>query len=220
MTAPLTLVSIHLCPYVQRAAIALAEKQVPFERQYVDLAERPDWFTAASPLGKVPLLIVGDEVLFESSVIVEYLEDTQPNPLHPDDALTKARHRAWMEFGSSILGDIWVIETTRDQTAFDAKVAAVREKFVRLEGVLRHGPYFAGSTFSVVDCVFAPVFRYFDVFDGIRNLEVFEGLPRVQAWRTALRERPSVAGAVVPHYADLLRAFLRRHGGIMSEGLR
>src|SRR5688500_11991503 len=73
--AMLTLVSFDLCPYVQRAAIALSEKGVPFARREVDLTNKPDWFKAISPLGKVPLLQVGDEVLFESAVIVEYLED-------------------------------------------------------------------------------------------------------------------------------------------------
>ena len=68
----LTLVSHHLCPYVQRAVIALTEKQVPFERIDVDLAAKPAWFTAISPLGKVPLLRVGDAtVIFESAVILE-----------------------------------------------------------------------------------------------------------------------------------------------------
>src|SRR5690606_14684875 len=63
----LTLVSHHLCPYVQRAVIALLEKGVPFERVYINLDEKPAWFRQISPLGKVPLLKVGDEaVLFES----------------------------------------------------------------------------------------------------------------------------------------------------------
>jgi glutathione S-transferase len=219
MNPTLTLVSIHLCPYVQRAAIALLEKSVPFERRYVDLADRPDWFKQASLLGKVPLLFVGNEVLFESSVIVEYLEDTQPEPLHPVEPLLKARHRAWMEFGSSILSDIWTIETTKNQAAFDAKADSVREKITRLEGVLGEGPYFSGNSFCVVDCVFAPVFRYFDVFDEIRDLGIFEGLTKVQSWRLALSERPSVKAAVVPEYGELLRQFLRKHGGIMSEAL-
>ena len=64
------LVSHELCPYVQRAAIALAEKGVAFERADIDLAAKPDWFRAASPLGKVPLLLVdGGAVLFESAAI-------------------------------------------------------------------------------------------------------------------------------------------------------
>lgn len=83
----LVLVSHPLCPYVQRAAISLAEKGVPFERIDIDLADKPDWFKAISPLGKVPLLRVrqnGDEtIIFESAVILEFLEETQANPLPP-----------------------------------------------------------------------------------------------------------------------------------------
>ncbi len=215
MTA-LTLVSYDLCPYVQRAAIVLAEKEVPFQRINVDLANKPEWFKAISPTGKVPLLKVGDEVLFESSVIVEYLEDTQPNPLHPQVPLSKARHRAWMEFGSAILADFWTLETTSDEAAFRAKVKLLKEKFTMLENEMNTGPYFAGEKFSIVDAVFAPVFRYFDVFDRILDLGIFDGLPKVQTWRTALAARPSVANAVVPNFKDLLRKFLLKKKGYIA----
>src|ERR687887_2077602 len=86
----LKLVSHKLCPYVQRAVIALTEKNVPFERIDVDLADKPDWFKAVSPLGKTPVLIVGDTAIFESAVILEYLEETQAMPLHPADPLVRA----------------------------------------------------------------------------------------------------------------------------------
>ena len=213
--APLTLVSFDLCPYVQRAAIVLAEKDVPFERINVDLADKPGWFKEISPRGKVPLLKVGDEVLFESSAIVEYLEETHPKPLHPQAPLSRARHRGWMEFGSAILADIWIMETTPDETAFHAKAELLKEKFARIEDALA-GPYFAGEKFSIVDAVFAPVFRYFDVFDRILDLGVFDGLPKVQAWRKALAARPSVANAVVPDFKELLRNFLRRQKGYIA----
>ena len=72
----LTLISHKLCPYVQRVAIALAEKGVPFERIDIDLADKPDWFLNVSPLGKTPVLLAGDTAIFESAVILEYLEDT------------------------------------------------------------------------------------------------------------------------------------------------
>src|SRR3954469_14108316 len=81
MAAPLKLISHKLCPYVQRAVIALTEKGVAFERIDIDLANKPDWFLAISPLGKVPVLSVGTDggevALFESNVICEYIEDTQ-----------------------------------------------------------------------------------------------------------------------------------------------
>ena len=212
----LTLVSFDLCPYVQRAAIALAEKGVAFERRTVDLANRPDWFKSLSPLGKVPLLQVDGEVLFESAVIVEFLEDTQATPLHPAQPLARARHRAWMEFGSSILADIWTVETTPDATAFEIKCRLLREKFGRLEAELGAGPYFAGKRFSLVDAAFAPVFRYFDVFDRFVDLRAFEGLPKVQGWRQALAQRRSVREAVVDDYETKLEAFLRRQKSHLS----
>ncbi|MFM9976291.1 MAG: glutathione S-transferase family protein [Beijerinckiaceae bacterium] len=213
MSARVTLVSFDLCPYVQRASIVLAEKGVPFERIDVDLSDKPGWFKAMSPLGKVPLLKVGDEVLFESAVIVEYLEETRGRPLHPDDPLAKARHRAWMEFGSSILSDLWIVETTADKAAFEAKIQVLQDKFVRIENELGEGPYFAGAGFSIVDAVFAPVFRYFDVFDSFTDLAIFAATPKVRAWRKALAERESVKGAVVQDYQYRLRAFLRKHNG-------
>jgi glutathione S-transferase len=219
MSEPLTLVSFDLCPYVQRAAIVLAEKNVPFERIDVDLAAKPDWFKAISPLGKVPLLKVGDAVLFESAVIVEYLEETRAPALHPADPLRKAEDRAWMEFGSSILADIWVVETTKDEAALDQKLAVLKEKFARVEARLGAGPFFAGERFSIVDAVFAPVFRYFDVFDRIMDLGVFDGLPKVAAWRKALTARPSVRNAVVADYPERLLAFLRKHDGVIARGL-
>ena len=103
MTKKLTLISHLLCPYVQRAAIALAEKGVPFEKIYIDLNAKPDWFLKISPLGKVPLLKVeqddgSEAVLFESSVIAEYIEETEGEPrLHPDNALERARHRVGLD---------------------------------------------------------------------------------------------------------------------------
>jgi nitrite reductase/ring-hydroxylating ferredoxin subunit len=78
----ITLVSHHLCPYVQRVSIALSEKSVPFDRVYIDLSDKPDWFLELSPLGKTPVLKYGNNAIFESAVILEFLEETQPRPLH------------------------------------------------------------------------------------------------------------------------------------------
>lgn len=145
----LQLISHTLCPYVQRAVISLVEKGVTFERTYIDLANKPDWFLAVSPLGKTPVLLVDHVPIFESAVILEYLEETQPKPLHPDDALDRARHRAWIEFGSAVLNDIAGFYSASDEETFDKKIAALRDKFVRLESQLGARPYFTGERFSL-----------------------------------------------------------------------
>src|ERR1700733_10411564 len=102
MAVPLKLISHKLCPYVQRAVIALTEKGVAIERIDIDLGDKPEWFLKISPLGKTPVLMVGEAAIFESAVILEYLEDTHSPPLHPADPLDRADHRAWIEVTSSI----------------------------------------------------------------------------------------------------------------------
>ncbi len=217
MSSQLTLVSHPLCPYVQRAAIVLREKGVPFVRRDIDLADKPDWFLRISPLGKTPVLLAGDAPIFESAVICEYLDETEAPRLHPAAPLARAQHRAWMEFGSAVLNGIAAFYTAPDDTALAARAQDLRQRFTQLEAVLGAGPYFDAAGFSMVDAVFAPVFRYFDVFDTIDAFGMLDGLPKVDAWRRALAARPSVREAVGADYAQRLRAFLLGRGAALSR---
>jgi glutathione S-transferase len=217
MAAKLKLISHKLCPYVQRAVIALTEKGVPFERIDIDLANKPDWFVAISPLGKTPVLQVGDTAIFESAVILEYLEETQPKPLHPADSLARAEHRGWIEFGSAVLGHIAGFYAAPDEATFAAKTAQLEARFARLETRVAASPWFDGGEFSLVDAVFGPVFRYFDVFDSIADFGILAGKPKLARWRTALAARPSVRAAVSADYPVLLRDFLNRRNSWLSQ---
>jgi len=203
----LTLVSHKLCPYVQRAAIVLHEKGVPFERRWVDLANKPDWFRAISPLGKTPVLLAGDVPIFESAVICEYLDDTHEPKLHPRDALQRARHRAWMEFGSGVLNTIAAFYNAPDAQALEMRRAELRARFTQLDAEVV-GPYFGGADFGMVDAVFGPVFRYFDVFESLGESGFFDEAPNGRAWRRQLAARPSVQQAAVEDYAPRLVKFL------------
>ena len=216
MTGPLKLISHKLCPYVQRAVIALTEKGVAFERIDIDLANKPDWFLAISPLGKTPVLQVGDSAIFESAVILEYLEETQAKPLHPADPLKRAEHRGWIEFGSTVLNDIAGFYAAVDEATFKAKTAQLEQKFARLEARVAASPWFDGENFSLVDAVFGPVFRYFDVFDEIADFGILSDKPKLARWRKALSARPSVRSAVSADYAALLREFVERRNSWLS----
>jgi glutathione S-transferase len=216
MAAPLKLISHKLCPYVQRAVIALTEKGVPFERIDIDLANKPDWFLKISPLGKTPVLVVGDKAIFESAVILEYLEETQANPLHPADPLERAEHRAWIEFGSAVLSDIAGFYAAKDEVTFAAKIVQLEQRFARLEERLAAAPWFDGEKFFLVDAVFGPVFRYFDTFDEIGDFGILSGKPKVARWRKSLAERPSVRSAVSADYPALLRDFIDKRQSWLS----
>ncbi len=210
-TLQLTLASHALCPYVQRAAIVLAEKGLAFERREVDLADKPAWFRAVSPLGKTPVLLVGSQPLFESAVICEYLEDTALPRLHPADALERAQHRGYVEFASAVLNAIAGFYNASDEAALMARRDELVARFAQIEAMLEAspGPYFAGAAFSLVDAAFAPVFRYFDAFEQIADFGFFDGMTRLRAWRVALARRETVRHAAAPDYPERLMAFLR-----------
>ena len=147
-------------------------------------------------------------MLFESAVICDYLDETCTPRLHPDDPLARARHRAWVEFGSAVLNGIGAFYNAPDAAAFAQQRAALRARFETLEEAVGVGPYFGGARFCMVDAVFGPVFRYFDVFDRIGDFGILDALPALARWRDALTARPSVAQAVAPDYGTRLLAFL------------
>lgn len=217
MNTSFELVSHPLCPYVQRAAIVLAEKRVEFSRRDIDLADKPAWFLTLSPLGRVPLLRTGGGVLFESAVIAEYLDETLAPPLHPQDAFARARHRAWIEFASAVLSDIARFYNAGDANQLETQRQTLRWRFEQLEAELGEGPWFAGGAFSLVDAAFAPVFRYWQVFERIADFGIFAGLDNLERWRRALEQRPSVRAAAPEDYRERLWQFIARRDSHLAR---
>ncbi len=152
------LISFKICPFAQRSAIALLEKNVNYKTTYVDLKNRPDWFAEVSPL-EVPVLGVADAVVFESAVIAEYLDERYPPRLHPQDLLTKAQHRPWTEFASDITMNLFKMLYAKTEDEFNELKETLVEQLKRVEKIIdTTGPYFAGKNLSLVDTAYAPVF--------------------------------------------------------------
>jgi len=225
-TPKLKLISHILCPYVQRVRIILHEKKIPHDIEFIDLSNPPSWFKEISPLGNVPVLLIGSEMgdevsndaLFESNVIIEYLDEISPGSLHPNNVLSKAKNRAWMEFGSEILDVIGRLYSAKDKTTFDNNVVSLKQKFNTIEAELPQGAcYFNQNTFFMVDAVFGPIFRYFDIIDEIGDFGIFSTTPNVRTWRRALQQRPSVQQAVVSDYPQRLLQFFKQRKSYLSE---
>lgn len=213
MSQRFELISHALCPYVQRAVIVASELGTDLQRTNIDLANKPDWFMAISPTGKVPLLRVTDSngvehILFESAAICEFLDETAPEHLLPPQPLLRARERAWVEFASGTLAAIAGLYSADNAALFAEQAQALRQRFDQLEAEIK-GLWFAGDAFGLVDAAFAPVFRYLDAFEALVGLELAANRPKVAVWRALLAARPSVVGAVNPAYPEKLVQFLR-----------
>ena len=211
------LVSHTLCPYVQRSVITLKEKNIYYTRTDIDLANKAAWFEKISPMGKVPVLIVDDNrALFESSVICEYLNEVTADSLHPRDNFEKAHHRALIELGSAILNNIANLYNAKNKASFQNIHTEIQGKFQFIEKELSGKSFFSGDRFHLIDAVYGPIFRYFEVFDSFTELNTFAHLPKCQLWRKALSQRKSVKHAVSEDYSALLIQFLINRDSYIS----
>jgi len=207
------LISFKLCPFVQRSIITLLEKGVDYDIEYIDLADKPQWFLDISPFGKVPVLkLDGGVVLFESAVINEFLDETTPEPrLHPEDPVRRAHNRAWIEFGSSLLFDQYAMGLATSEADAKKHLQIQHDKFARIEAQLGEGPFFNGAAFSLLDSAIAPLLQRTHWLTEIApSLDPLEGLPKLRAWQRALLERPSVQGSTVKDIVELYVNALKR----------
>ena len=117
-----------------------------------------------------------------------------------------------------MLNAIWRFYSATDDAAFEKERAGLAAMFDKIEAELGDGPFFTGQRFSLVDAVFAPVFRYFDAFDRLGVTGILDGKPKVAAWRKSLAARASVRGAVVEDFAERLMRFLEARKGVLVRG--
>lgn len=210
------LISFKICPFVQRSVITLKEKGVDYDITYINPNEPPDWFKEISPLGKVPLLKVGDDVLFESAIIMEYLDETHPPSLHPADPLHKATNRAWMEFASTLFMTQMNMVMAQDEESCNEAEQEMRNKLAQVEAEIS-GPLFNGENFSLIDAAYAPLFMRIEMLEQWHPMGLLDGLPKTKAWSDALLARDSVKNSVVEELAQLYRARITSGGGFAAS---
>jgi glutathione S-transferase len=212
------LVSFKLCPFVQKAVIVLLQKQINYDIEYIDLAAPPDWFLKISPFGKVPILIMGDDAIFESSAIIEFLEDSYPNKLHPADLIQRARNRSWIEYSSPCLVDSFNLSVARDQENFEQTLKGLNERFDQLEAYLKNAPYFNGDNFSLVDASYAPLFHRLQCMEQLKaGMFDPDRHPKINQWKNELLKENSVRQSTVSDFTELYRELLwTRHGYLSS----
>jgi glutathione S-transferase len=214
----LELISFPLCPFVQRAIIALQEKGAAYETTYIDLANKPDWFLAISPQGKVPVLRVDDsEVIFESAVIGEFVNEVTDGDLHPADPVIRAHNRAWTAFGEKLLFDQFAAMTAEDADSFADIWQRTRDGLERLEAATAANPYFNGARFSLVDAAIAPLLQRFAIMQQFIELPGYSELIHLNRWWEAMAERDSVIGSVPPDFETQLRDYFRDKGGYFGQ---
>lgn len=216
------LISFTVCPFVQRAVLALEEKGVDYDIEFIDLSNKPQWFLELSPRGKVPVLLADGMPLFESQAIVEYLDETQPGGrLASDDARLRARERAWFTFASEeVFPLIWKLESAKDQAAFEEQLRTLRSKLAIVEDALEDRDFLSGdgSAFGLAGVAYAPALFRLQEWQRMYDLDdPYEGLPRVKAWAERVLSRESVPRSVPETWEADALTLGRRMGTYLSS---
>lgn len=210
---------------MQRAVILLRAKKVDFDTTYINLREKPDWFLKISPHGKVPVLVVDEQPLFESSAIAEFLDEVVEPRLHPEDPIKRARNRAWTDYVPTFAGAMSKVTYAGSKEALETGVEEAAVALGRLEEALtsergNDGPFFNGEKMSLVDASYAPFLHRFTLVEPYLKTGLLDRFPLVKAWRDALLATDAVKGSVAPEFDDAFRTFLKRretYAGEMME---
>ncbi len=212
-----TIYSAPRCPFAQRTRLVLTEKQVPFDVVEIDLQDTPDWFHRLSPYGKVPVLTYGDDTVWESAIINEYVEEVWPEPaMMPEAPGARAYARFWIDFCNTQFVPLFyklLLAQDEDARHRHRDALAERLRFIADNALddPRAGRFFLGDVPSLVDFTFYPFFERFCVLAHYRQFEVPPQALAVESWWARMRELQTVqalmrdAAFYVPgyaHYAD------------------
>ena len=195
--------------------IVLRAKGINFEVTHITADDKPDWFLEISPHGKVPVLWVDDDILFESNAIAEFLDETVAPRLHPEDPVKRARNRAWTDFTPDFAKAINSVNYAKSKDEQVAAMGGACKAMARLEGALTHergnvGPFFNGVSLSIVDAAYAPFFMRFGLVEDLCKTGLLGDFPRVDSWRKALSDSDVVKGSVVPEFNAVFEGNLRK----------
>ena len=217
-----TIISFGLCPFVQRSLITMNYKKVPYEVNYIDLANKPDWFLKISPMGKVPILQVDDEVLFESAVINEYIDEVNGPSLHPADPLKKAKERAFIELASVALFNFYHTTSAIEKEGYETNRKLLEKNLEHLLNAFK-GPYFRGNDFSLVDTSVIPLLQRIFLIEGLNSdLELNEiQRSKLNRWADATLQLEAVKKSVPDNFETDFHTFLKNKNSYIqmnSEG--
>jgi glutathione S-transferase len=190
----LHLYSYQACPFARRTRMVLLEKGLDFALTEIDLKNKPANFSEISPYGKVPVLLHGDERIYESAIINEYLDEAFPEPkLMPATPAARAAARIWMDYCSQqFVKASWNYFKAEadDERAAAGKELADCMLFMEHEGLrkLSDGPYWLGGDISLVDIQFMP---FFQRYTGEGRSAVPAECERLLLWLNTMTDRAS-----------------------------
>jgi glutathione S-transferase len=186
------------CPFARRTRVVLHEKGIDFETREVDFRNKSEEFLEASPTGKVPVIVVDGDSLFESNIVNQYLDEVHEEPrLMPSDPKARAYARIWMARADDFYPQVFVSSMGRIRGFPEERISEAQEKLKatlsRLEGGLEGREYLADS-FSLADIAHAGNFVRLRELEQDGTIPLTD-YPNVASWMERIEARESFEAA-------------------------
>ena len=196
----------------------MIEKEIPFELTEVDLRNKPDWFLAVSPYGKVPVIVDDGQTIYESAIINEYLDEKYISiPMMPEEPVERAKARIWMDYCTNkylTLSRKLLVDHGNEELQTENK-KKMKESLIYIEKESfeknANGPFWLGNKISLVDLHYAPFFERFGAFKELFGVEWPEECIKISNWWSAIQKRDSYKMTVLPteEHVDLYRSIMQ-----------
>lgn len=205
------LYSMRFCPFAHRARLVLNAKGIKHDIININLKEKPDWFLQKNPSGLVPTLeTVTGEVVYESPITCEYLEEVYPEKkLLPSTPFEKAQQRMMLEHFSKITPHFYKIPMGKkngdDVSGLEAEL---KEKLVNLNEVLakKKTKFFGGDSITMIDYMMWPWFERIEVFELKHCLD---STPELKKWIELMSKDPAVKASA--HSPDTYKPYYKSY---------
>jgi glutathione S-transferase len=209
-------------PTCKRVFVVATLKKIKHERIEIDIAQkvRPEEFTRISPYGKVPVVEHDGRVVFESTVINEYLEEVFPQPrLLPSDPGERAYARSWIKYADSGLQDLdaRMVHTVRDASDKRAICAQLLANLAYLDRELQSKErFFLGADLSLVDAALAPTLRLVPIWSKLVDDKLWDSYTNVRAYLDRLCNHPAIQASVLDTPKEVYEGFFK---AVLIDGL-
>lgn len=216
-TNNIELIGYNLCPFTQRINIILNEKNISYKITYIDILNKPEWFTKISPFQEIPILIFNNKVIFKSNVICEFLNDELGLELYPKQNIDTANSRAWIEFGNALIMDIYNMSISSNKKEYDDRIEFVYKKLDRINTEIKTSPYFYGKTFTMIDTCYAPILSRLKMLDQLYKMTLLDDFENLENWRYALTQKNSISSLYNENYLEDFHNFLIKKNSYIAN---
>ena len=203
----------RICPYSQRAHLALLNANMDFTYESINFITKPDWFSSLTPFNAIPLVIDNGSFIYESTAIVEYIDEKHDLGWMGSNLQHRSLLRSWFVNCNKIHNELRNFFITNEEFKFNSSLMALSNYYNNCEQHLSPHFFFiqggeADKSLSALGIVFAPLFVLQETLAEYSGVDFWEGAKSFQRLAQEILALPNVGVLNSAEYKQELINFI------------